>query len=51
MQIEKKEAVIFEIKAQLIEIDILLPKEENVTNFVELLSKKRQLTELLNELR
>lgn len=51
MQTDKKEAAVFEIKAQLIEIEILLPKEENVTKFVELLSKKRQLTELLNELR
>lgn len=51
MQIENKEAVLLEIRAQLIQIDLLLPKAENVTVYVELLSKKRQLIELQNELR
>ena len=46
---DKKFAIIKEIEAQIIQIDILLPKTDNVTKYVELLAKKRVLTELLNQ--
>ncbi len=39
-----------EIQSQLIQIDIKLKKEELVSEFMELLIKKRQLQELLNQI-
>jgi hypothetical protein len=47
---EKSKAVMLEIQSQLIQIDIKLKKEELVSEFMELLIKKRQLQELLNQI-
>lgn len=43
---DKNYAIIQEIKAQIIQIDVKLPKEENVSKYVKLLAEKRQLVEL-----
>lgn len=43
-------AIIREIESQIIQLDIKLDNEKtNVTRYVELLSEKRQLQELLNQ--
>ena len=43
-------AIIREIESQIIQLDIKLDNEKtNVTRYVELLSQKRQLQELLNQ--
>ena len=46
-----QETVLLEIKAQLQQIDIKLEQQELVSDYVELLVKKRQLTNLYNEIR
>ena len=45
-----KEAVLLEIKAKLIQLDIKLEQQELVSDYVELLVQKRQLTNLYNEI-
>ena len=47
---EDKQAVITEIRAQLLQLDIVAKKTILVSEFVEQLMKKRQLQELLNQL-
>ena len=47
---EDKAAVIIEIKAQLLQIDIVAKKTILVSEFLEQLMKKRQLQELLNKI-
>ena len=47
---EEKKAVIIEIKAQLLQLDIVAKKTILVSEFVEQLMKKRQLQELLNKI-
>lgn len=50
MQTDKKNfAIIKEIEAQIIQIDIKLPKTEDVSKYVKLLAEKRQLVELLKQ--
>ncbi len=46
---EKHRAIIFEIEAQILQINIKLPKIVDVSEYVKLLSEKRQLQELLNQ--
>lgn len=52
MQIEREKfkAAEIEIKSQLLQIDIKLKNTELVSEFVDLLIKKRELVELLNHL-
>lgn len=47
---EDKQAVITEIRAQLLQLDIVAKKTILVSEFVEQLMKKRQLQELLNQI-
>ena len=47
---EDKQAVITEIRAQLLQLDIVAKKTILVSEFVEQLKKKRQLQELLNQI-
>ena len=47
---DDKNAVIIEIKAQLLQLDIIAKKTILVSEFVEQLMKKRQLQELLNQI-
>jgi hypothetical protein len=44
-----KHAVRLEIESQIIKLDIDLKKEKSISFYVSLLSKKRQLQELLNQ--
>lgn len=46
---DKQKAVIFEIKSQLLQLDIKLKEVGLVSEYVELLVKKRELQELLNQ--
>ncbi|WP_329804882.1 hypothetical protein [Flavobacterium facile] len=46
---DKKAAIIYEIQSQILQINLKLPKIDDVTEYVKLLSEKRQLQELLNQ--